>query len=202
MRANGKCSNCWDIFQHHFFLFSFGNNIRMSNSLVSDQVWCSLGPDLCKNYLQRSPARQQTTKLPISRKRVNLFNNSLPTGNLACFCRLLIFFSKSAFLNNSFRNTTSVKQLGSSSGPTFYQPRSESKLLANVVSRLHFPFCRAWSMSKLFANVISRQHFVRPDLYPNFYQTWSADDSLLCLIWVQTVCKWNQQTAFCPAWSW
>ena len=35
-----------------FSKFSFGNNIRMSNSLDSDHVGCSVGPDLCPNYLQ------------------------------------------------------------------------------------------------------------------------------------------------------
>ena len=111
------------------------------------------------------------------------------------------FFSKSAFLKNSFRKTISVKQLGSRSGPTFYKPWSGTKLFANVVSRLHFPFCPAWSRSKLFANVISREHFVGPDLYLNCLQTWSAEDSLLGLNWIQIVCKCNQQTTFCRAWT-
>ena len=93
-----------------FSKFSFGNITRMSNSLASDQVGCSVGPDLCPNYFQRSPARQQTTKLPLSRKGVN---NSLPTENLAYFLSSADFFSKSAFLKNSFMNTISVKQLGS-----------------------------------------------------------------------------------------
>ena len=54
----------------------------MSNSLASDQVGCSVGPDVCPNYLAKSPDRQQTTKLPISSKRVNMYNDYLPTGKV------------------------------------------------------------------------------------------------------------------------
>ena len=44
-----------------------------------------------------------------SPKYVHLVLNSLPTGTFfMIFCRLLIFFSKSTFLKNSFRNTIRV----------------------------------------------------------------------------------------------
>ena len=53
------------------------------------------------------------------------------------FCRLWIFFFfKLNFQKKSFRNTLSVKQFGTRSGPTK---------------------CRAWSGSKLFAKDISRR---------------------------------------------
>ena len=74
---------------------SFGNNIRMPNSLASDQIGCSVGPDLCPNYLQTSPARQQMTKLTISREK-SLY--PLPTGNLACFLSSADFVFKISFL--------------------------------------------------------------------------------------------------------
>ena len=69
----------------------------MSKCLASDKVGCSVGPDLCPNYLAKSSDRQQMTKLPISSKRVNMYNNSLPTGNLACFLSSADFFQNQLF---------------------------------------------------------------------------------------------------------
>ena len=92
--------------------FSFENNIKMSNSVASDQVRCSVGPDLCSNYLQTPPACQQTTKLPISRKRVN-------TGNKACFLSSADFFFKNQLSWKTLSGLPSVSKYGSSSGPTF-----------------------------------------------------------------------------------
>ena len=103
MRRNGNCSYCCDIFNITFSKFSFGKNIRMSKCLASDKVGCSVEPDVCPNYLAKSSDRQQMTKLPISSKRVNMYNNSLPTGNLACCLSSADFFSKSAFFDKFFQ---------------------------------------------------------------------------------------------------
>ena len=133
----------------------------------------------------------QTTKLPIIRKKVNMY--IFTYWKFSFLFVVGLFFSKSAFFEKFIQEyTISIKQLGSRSGQKIYQPRSGSKqLFANVVARLHLTICLAWSRSKLFANVISR-HFVGPDLDPNCLQMWSADNSLSGLIWIRTVCKWNQ----------
>ena len=53
-----------------------------------------------------------------------IFNSTLcMLGNFACFCRLLIFFSKSFISSKfSFKNNISVKQFVPRSGPTFSRP--------------------------------------------------------------------------------
>ena len=63
----------------------------------------------------------------------------MPTGNFACFCRLLILFQINFSKKKSFQEYhQSVKQLESSSGPTFGRAWSDSKLFANVISRRHY----------------------------------------------------------------
>ena len=59
-------------------------------------------------------------------------------GRFVLFCGVCwFFFSKLSFLKNSFRNTISIKQLGSTPGPMFCWVWCGFKLFAKANSRWH-----------------------------------------------------------------
>ena len=110
-------------------------NLQFSSAgIIGGALRVNLQHSRCKHQkASSSPFSKKMCDSQFSSSGVYKESYSLPPGKFfPLFCRLLIF-SKSTFSKNSF----SVKQFGSRSGPTF---------------------CRDWSGSNLFAKVISRRH--------------------------------------------
>ena len=98
-----------DFFQNQLFLKnSFGNTIRVSNSLDPNQAGCFFGPDLGPNCLQRLSADDTSSNESTVPLRFTLYI----LGNLAIFFLLYIdLFSKITFSKTSFRNNIKLPRI-------------------------------------------------------------------------------------------